>query len=174
MVSLVVPAQLEGFPGSPFSDQLVESACEAIRSIAKWHIAPSVTETISIDGPGGQYLALPTLRLTGVAAVRDVSGDTPRVLDGYRFDKAGLVFRQAGWPCGFKVLEVDMVHGYAECPAELLPLIAAQTRDAARDTNVSAEAAGPFNRSYDLSIDDVTGAARIPAELARYRLPVFA
>src|SRR5690606_40983530 len=63
-------------------------------------------------------LILPTLRLVSVSEVRDMTGDEPRVLTGWRMSQAGMLSRRGGWPSGFGAVEVDVVHGYEQCRAE--------------------------------------------------------
>lgn len=131
--TLVEPADLLPFPGAPFTQEVVDAAVAAVRKTAGWHIAPSVTETATVESQGGRFLFLRTLHLTEVTAVRDVTNSTPVVLDGYRTHqtdefKAGILDRPCGWPCG--VLEVDLTHGYPECPEDLLPAVAELCRAA--------------------------------------------
>lgn len=135
--TLVDPADLLPYPGAPFSPEVVDSVAAEVRADADWHIAPAVTETVTVESQGGRYLFLPTLRLTAVTAVRNVTDTTPVLLDGYRTQltaefHAGVLKRPYGWPCG--VLEVDLTHGYDECPTDLLPAIAELAR-MARSTN---------------------------------------
>lgn len=124
MAPLVVPNELDGYPGAPFSQAVVDSAIGAIRRYCEWTIGPVTTETFTLDSRGGTVLLLPTMHLTGVTEVRDLSGDTPVVLDGWRKSKAGMLERLTGWPRGFETVAVDAVHGYEACPDELLPIIA--------------------------------------------------
>lgn len=154
---------LDGFEGAPFSDEALRVASANIRGIAGWHIAPEVTETLTVESDGGRYLFLPTARIVEVTAVRDVAGDTPRELTGWRIkrDAAGVLIGY--WPCG--VIEVDVTHGHAETPADLLPVIAAECRTHSRDRAVVSRSRGPFSESYR---DE---APTVDPTLARYILP---
>lgn len=131
---LVEPDELSGFPGAPFSAAVVESAAASVRRDTGWHIAPSAVETVGMASAGGQLILLPTLHLTSVAAVRDVTDpDNPKVLTGWssaataRF-RAGVLYRRSGWPCGD--IEADIVHGYDSCPPDLMPAIAGRCQGA--------------------------------------------
>jgi hypothetical protein len=161
---LVTPDELVGFPGAPFGDQIVDAAVGEVRGEARWHIAPSRTETLTLDSDGGTRLVLPTLRLAAVSAVRDTSGDTPVDIADYRWSKSGILYRFGGWPCGFQAVEVDVVHGYDSCPPELLPVVAGRAQASAINWNVASRAIGPFSETYR------TAAVADPA-LARYMLP---
>jgi hypothetical protein len=161
-VPLASPDDLVSFPGAPFAEALVKAAGESVRRDAGWHIAPEVTETLVLDSEGGRQLFLPTLRdaLSAVVEVRDVSGSTPKVLDGWRLaGSAAVLHRAGGWPQGLGVIEVELTHGYEACPAELLPAIAARTRPKVRAESLAG-------RSVQLETDNrpdiVVAAFRVP------------
>lgn len=139
--ALVDEGRLDSFPGGPFDPSVVASAVARVRREARWHIAPSVTETLTVDAHGGTLLLLPTMYLTAVTEVRDVSGDDPVELEDWKWSRNGYLTR-CWWPCGPRAVEVDVTHGYAECPDDLLPVIAAAARAVSTDTRISA--AGPF------------------------------
>lgn len=120
------------------------SACTAVRSYCGWHVAPVVTETVTLDVAGfGPLLFLPTLHLVSVAEVRDVTRDAPTVLDGWRTTAAGAVASPRGWPIGFSAVEVDMVHGFDECPADILAVLQSMT-SVSSDLVTTQDQAGPF------------------------------
>ena len=47
---------------------LLDAASAAVRRYCGWHIGPVAEETLVLDGPGGDLLVLPTLRLEAVTA----------------------------------------------------------------------------------------------------------
>jgi hypothetical protein len=131
--SLASASDLSGFEGAPFDDIAVSIACADVRAEAGWHIAPKVTETLTVASYGGNLLTLPTRRLVSVTAVRDVSTGSPVTLtDWTRIGLAlyrGTTYRwSTGWPVG--TLEVDVVHGYDTTPRDLLPVIVARVNSA--------------------------------------------
>lgn len=129
--TLVSNAQLGDFPSAPYPSSVLDAVAADVRREAGWHIAPAQEETVTLDGPESQRLILPTLRLVAVTEIRDVSGDDPVILDGYRVNtRTGIVYRRAGWPCGVAVIEVDMEHGFVSVPPDLLPEIAVRCQDA--------------------------------------------
>lgn len=159
---LVESDDLENFPGAPFPADVISSASQGVRAAAGWHIAPVLVETLTLDHDGGRVLWIPTGKLLAVSEIRDVSGSTPRVLSGWSVSlRLGLVERRS-WPCGFSAIEIDIEHGYSECPEDLLPVIAdgAQRR-------VRQQTAGPFSVTYATDSDEGSPFA---AALARYRL----
>ena len=164
--NLVAPDALSGFPGAPFTDAVVDAAVASLRRTAGWHVAPSLTETVTLDGSGGTRLILDTLRLTAVTEARNVLEATPSIID-VRWSKVGVL---AGYfPWGFRSVEVDMTHGYDACPPDLLPLIANACQRIKVDPTVASQGAGPFTVTFR----DVDGATQTVVDpgLARYVLP---
>lgn len=138
--TLADPADLADYPGAPFTQAVVDAAVASLRGDCGWHIAPQATETLTVNGSPTQTLILPTLYIVGITAIRDVSGDTPVVLTGWRMaSRSGLLWRDEGWPDGFEVVEVDLTHGYTDTPTELLPAVAYYSQAQLADSNVSTE-----------------------------------
>lgn len=167
---LVDTSELEGFPGAPFDQSVVDAVVAQLVGEAGWHIAPIMTDTVIVDTDGGRHLFLPTMFLTGVVEVRDVSGDEPLVLTGWRKSRSGILFRAAGWPCGFETVEVDMTHGYNQCPPDLLPVIADMAMMATLDKTVRQESAQPF-QVMRTDLTDLAAWSPGSGALARYKIP---
>lgn len=161
---LVNPDDLDDFPGAPFSDSVVDAAVEAIRGVAGWHIGGEREETVTVDARGGSLLRLPSLLVTDVAEIRDVTVTSdPVVLTDWRASMRGLVTRSC-WPYGIAVVEADITHGYETCPADLLPIIAAYCRNLPANERVTQESAGPFSKTVSTDSDP-------DGVLARYTIP---
>ena len=162
--TLVDPPDLAAYPGAPFPQSVVDAAVANLRGDVDWHIAPEVTETITVDGSPDDLLVLPTLRIVTVTAVRDVSGTTPVTLTGWRVNKkAGLLQREEGWPEGFEALEVDLTHGYTNTPAELLPAVAYYCQRQAVDASLSSDSLGAWSESYGSPASSTAPAMEYPA-----------
>lgn len=173
---VVAPADLADFAGAPFSATAVAIAIADVQAACRWDIAPQMTETVTVEQPlcGWQrpyQIQLPTLHLTDLTAVRDVTDPANVVtVDGWSAAKtpdftAGIVTRTGcPWPTG--VLEFDIVHGYDTFPRDLLVAVAA----AAQDVKVN-KATGAV-RLGSLSISN-TGVVNDPVSKAiiRYRIP---
>lgn len=167
--TLLAPAMLDSFPGAPFSEDVVDAAVAALRSEAGWHIAPVVTETVTIDATGGVVLMLPTMRLVSVQAVRDMTDSlAPVAMTGWRVSRSGMLQRPLGWPLGFSMVEVDMTHGYAETPADLHAVIAELCQWASLNATVASQSTGPFS----ITVRD--GVRNSTPRLAHYTLPTGA
>lgn len=94
----------------------LERAEQAVRDYCGWHVAPVVTETLTLDGPGDPRVFLPSLKVLAISAVR-VSGD---LVDpsGYTWTADGVLRRLTGtWPYLGQAIEVDLEHGHN--PAEV-------------------------------------------------------
>jgi hypothetical protein len=160
--TLVSPEDLAGFPGFPFAEESVDVAAAQVRAEAGWHIAPVVTETLLVDSYGGYLLSLPTRRVAAITAVRGVTGE----LGTWTHLGSGL-YRRSGWPVG--VLEVDLTHGYAEIPSDLLPVVAARASGVTnpRDPALVQRSVGQVQESYRQD----GGAHLSDPAVARYAVP---
>ena len=94
------------------------AATNAIRKECGWHVAPVITETLVLDGRGGDALLLPSLRVLNLIQVLNDGVD---VTDQVRFSqKAGVVTLACGWFDGVGSIEITLEHGY---PADEVPEI---------------------------------------------------
>lgn len=161
LFDLVEPEDLGEFPGAPFPRALVAAAAGAVRAEAGWHIAPVMFETVEVETGCGSVAMLPSLRVTRVVEVRDLSGG---VLDGWRVSRASGVLRRVSgrWP---DVIEVDFEHGYDVCPPELVPVVAERAQRGKAGI-VRQENLGSRSISLAQNDDPVSGEV-----LARYALP---
>lgn len=150
---LVHADDLQGFQGAPFKSETVKAASEQIRRICGWHIAPTIEETLVLDHDGGPVLYLPSLKVTDVTAVKDYRSG--RELSNWHWSGAGMI--EGSFPRGFRSVEVTIEHGYAECPADLLPVIASRTQRrvmqeslGSRSVSFSAEGDVAFESTLEL------------------------
>lgn len=153
------PSLLADFPGAPFSQDAVDAAVEYVRDQAGWHIAPVHSETFSVEAQGGRYLFLPTRQLVSISAIRHItnySGNYQMLTDWYPNQtpqfKSGQVTRMWWYWPWYGFIEVDATHGYASCPADLLPVIAAVAFDFSRGRpvgQVAQESVGSVSIGYN-------------------------
>ena len=134
-------------------------AVDAIRRYCEWHVAPEVTEAVTVDGPGGTLLALPTQHLTGLS---DVTSDGVAVA-APEWSTSGVV-RSGGWSRKLRGVAATITHGFDALPGDLesvaLELIAASGRGGVSSVS-SDDAQVRFEASFN-------GAQR--SVLDRYRL----
>ncbi len=96
----------------------LDAAKARVRNWCCWHVSPVLTETITMDGHGGCNLFLPTLKIVALTDIQidGVSIDLTSVKRPA--DTPGVLYRQAGWPCGYSNITVTLSHGFtaAQCP----------------------------------------------------------
>lgn len=106
-----------------------EAATRAIRDYCGWHVAPVVTETLTLDGTGTGTVLLPSRRVVGVASVKVDGVELEE--DAYEWSADGLLRRRRGrWPHRYRSLEVTLEHGFTDASvlADLVSSIAARVK----------------------------------------------
>lgn len=145
------------------------AATSAIRRYCGWHIAPEATETLTLDGPGGSLLRLPSLHVTDVVSV---TNDSVAVTDP-EWSANGLI--RGCWTSKFRGVVVTFTHGYQVCPDDVYA-VAVQMAQQASTLSDAVPAnqltAGPF--TYQMSNSVLAGAVGLSGQhrgvLDRYRL----
>lgn len=138
------------------------AAISAIRDHCNWHIAPVVTETITVDGPGAGMLLLPTLHLTDLVEVLDdgVAVD-PEIL---QWSVRGAVRKGRGpywfqrWTSKYRGVTLTMTHGYEDFPQGVI----AVARDMAKSVDrvgASALGSGPHTVQFGVTAAGVQAGA---------------
>jgi hypothetical protein len=96
-------------------------ADQAIRDYCGWHIAPTTTETVTVDGSGLATLFLPSLHVLAVSAVLDAGVALVQDLD-YWLRPGGVLVRSnlVGWTGRLGGVQMEITHGFAEVPADLV------------------------------------------------------
>ena len=89
----------------------VRAAQGAVRRYCGWHVAPSIAETLRLDGYGGRVLTLPSKHVTAIASVTVGEEDW---LDRCDWSEAGTVLLRSGrWPDAPGAISVGLTHGWA-------------------------------------------------------------
>jgi hypothetical protein len=137
------------------------SVVAEVRAFCGWHIAPEVTETVTLDGPGSSLVVLPTLRLVDLVSITD---DGVEVVDP-EWSRSGMVRRYC-WTRKFRGVVAEMTHGFEEWPAELLTVMAEMASTAGALTGVKAVTSGAHQVTFETSIRptqrDVLGRYQLP------------
>lgn len=137
------------------ANALLASASAAVRSYCGWEISAVTNVAVTLDGPGGPVLALPSLYVASVASVE--------ILDGYgvawaTIDDAvpsagsGLIRRRSGrpWPSRYASVRVTYSGGYDPVPDDVKAVVASAV-DRAHTTpsgSLVQEQTGQVSRSY--------------------------
>ncbi|QDF19519.1 head-to-tail adaptor [Arthrobacter phage Kumotta] len=157
---LLDPTALNGFPGAPFTAGVAAAAAGQIRDECAWHIAPEITETVTIWTDRDAVALLPSLKVKEVLAVRDADGNA---VDGWKVKSNGVLRRTSGcWP---EEIEVEFTHGYETCPSGLVAVVAERARDI-KSGRVKSESLAGRSVSLDTGAGDGSTNA-----IAKYALP---
>lgn len=119
------------------------AALAAARRYCGWAVTPPEEDvTVTVDGPGGAVLSLPSLYVTEVTAVVE-DGVALDVAD-LRVSRNGQVRKRSGacWTSAYGGVEVKMTHGYTAAPdfdAAVEQAAASLTAGAGRDGALKRE-----------------------------------
>jgi hypothetical protein len=110
VVNLVDPP----LPG--YDPDAVLAAEDLVRTHCGWHIAPAVTEVLTLNGKGSAYLRLPSKRVTAITLI--VNDGVTLPASNYTWAIDGLVTLLSGyWTTKSRAIQVSLTHGYTSCPA---------------------------------------------------------
>lgn len=136
----------------------------AVRAWCGWHIAPSKTETVRVEGDGGRVMLLPSLHVTDVDEITNEAGSP---VTSYKWRENGIL---RGWWACHDLYSVRLTHGYETLPSELTEVINQIDAAGVGTRSLASKSVGPFSESY--------GAADLEAQplsvrsiIARYALP---
>lgn len=102
--------------GTPKDEKWAE-AVGVVRDYCRWHVAPEVTEEVTVDGPGGAVLHLPTLRLVELSSI---TNDGEPVADP-DWLTSGMV--RGCWTGRGRGVVATMTHGLHAWPDDLLKVV---------------------------------------------------
>lgn len=138
-------------------------AVAKVRGYCRWHIAPSVTETITVDGSGAPLIVLPTLRLTDLISITD-DGAT---VTSPEWSTSGMVYRGtwANWSPKFRSVVAEMTHGFDTWPEDL-EAVTVEIATSPTMSRVSSVTSGSHQVSFETSMSSSASET-----LDRYALP---
>ena len=131
---------------------------DEVRAYCGWHIAPEVTETVTVDGNGSGVAVLPTLHLVDLDSITD---DGTAVSDP-EWSTFGVVERV--WTRKRRGVVATITHGYEGWPSDLVAVMVDMS-NAAGLGDVSQVTSGAHQVSYR-----PTASSDRRAVLDRYRL----
>lgn len=165
----VTPAQVAQYTqgkvsaSDPRLPGLIDGATAAVRRYCGWHIAPVMTETITLDGPGGHVLTLPTLHLTALPSVIEngvtLTEYTSASPDGtFEWSPLGTVRRTCGrWTDRYRSIAVTMTHGYEDAPDVAQIIMQVVTAALSSPMGATREQAGALSVSWATTAPGVSG-----------------
>lgn len=106
---------LPGMPLSTFDPEAVLAAESIIRDYCGWHIAPAITETLTLDGSGTYKMFIPSLRIKSITSIVD-DGKTLNVAD-YSWSTNGVIEKlNSCWTDKRRGVVIVLLHGWDSCP----------------------------------------------------------
>lgn len=153
-------------PADPTAQLMLDASSNLIRRYCGWHVYPSVIFDLTMDGPGGTVLQLPSKYVTDVASITEAGLVTdPSV---YRWSQLGEVERSqqywqngawnSWWTLGYRTIEVGFTSGYTDPPPELTTMVMSMTaRALASPTGATREQAGGVMVQYGLTSTHAAG-----------------
>lgn len=178
---LATAESLDNFTGGqlpaddPRVPALLDGASAAVRRYCRWHIAPVLEETLTVDGPGGDVLLLPTGRLLSLVEVTDGGRQVP--VSSLDVSAAGMIGRPAGhWSGRFGAVTARVRHGHdlAAVPdvAQIVRQVVANALSS--PMGVTREQAGAISVSWSMTAPNVSGGLSLLARdldvLNEYRI----
>ena len=167
-------------PAGADVDGLLADVSAAVRAWCGWHVAPVIDETLQMDGPGGDLLVVPTLRLVDVLSVsqrcrgRDSAVEVIDPLD-LEWSRAGLIRSVWRWSTRLGGITLAVRHGFDSEAVGLAGVVAAVVaRQATAPTGAVKETAGPLSVQWSATSPGVSGGVALleheKSFLAPYRL----
>lgn len=108
---------LTGYLEDP-QDARIAAVTDWVRGRCGWHIAPTVTETITLDGSGTRVVSLPSLHVTDVGEVTENGVEVD-----VEWASTGLLRRRRFWTDRWRAVEVTFTHGHQTVPADLAKVV---------------------------------------------------
>lgn len=147
----------------------LDAALAAARGYCGWHVTPVLTATpVTLDGPGGVLLALPTKALSGIVELAEDGVELD--VDTLEWSLLGLVRKPYGqlWTTRFSGVTATITHGYASAPDFESAVLSAIERGAFAAGGGAPRVIGPFQYDTATSAGLFTEAERFA--LDRYSL----
>lgn len=138
---LISGSELAAYLANP-QDKRIAAVTEWVRGRCGWHIAPSVTETLTVDAVDTCVVALPSLHVTDVDEVTE-SGATVDV----EWNTAGLLRHPRRWSGRWRSVEATITHGYPTVPADLFKVIVESVLRLGAPGDQIMKKVGPFEVS---------------------------
>lgn len=122
----LLPGDVEQFSEGDLSQtdpevvRALAAALQKARRYCGWHVSPVRTETLTVDGTGGPYLVLPTMKIVALSSIIEDGTVIPLTEVALSRDAPGVLARKnwRTWKCGFGFIEVTLTHGLTAAEAQ--------------------------------------------------------
>jgi hypothetical protein len=154
----LTPADVEQYlkrrllANDPETARVLRSALRNVRKYCGWRVTPVKVETVTLDGPGGTLLSLPTRKLLQLQSISE--NGVALDVDSLDVSRLGFVEKRSGarWSGRLGAITVTMNHGDAmahDWQSAVLELID-------RASSAVGEVSGNSGPLIEKKIDDVT------------------
>lgn len=170
----------------PRSLDALVAVSASIRQRAGWHVWPVLTDhALTLDGPGGPVLSIPTTRLLAVHSLFEV-GRALDVEEDIDWSATGLVRKVAGghldghysvagasWTRRYRKILATIDHGYEDVPELQQLTLQLTARALSSPMGATREQAGSLSVNWGMATQGVSGGL-VPlsaesATMERYR-----
>jgi hypothetical protein len=166
------------------SEQATARAEAEVRAYCGWHLAPSKTETITLDGTGTNVLLLPSLHVTDLVSITE--DGTLADAESYQWSSSGVVRRGSSgsswrpawgqtWTGALRGIVVEFTHGYDEMPMDLQAVVEQMSSRAQELSEASQVLSQVGQVRYAVGVDGLRQTGLLAEGdrqvLDRYRLP---
>jgi hypothetical protein len=155
---------------------LIKGASAGVRRYCGWHVTPNLSETLVMDGSGGDVQTLKTLHLTAVASVTEKGRTAPLVEDvDFEWSELGSLRRLNGfWTFAYRGVTATITHGFDDADDVKQVVIQVVTVALSSPLGATREQAGALSVSWATTAPGVAGGMallqRDLAVLDRYRI----
>lgn len=146
---MALPDLLEGLPFPDLDQDAVDAASARVRDYCDWHIAPQITQTVTVPVFCGS-LVLPSLYVVSVASVNGATEGFTWNESG-RVDLTGVSVVPHQWYGGRRhaTAAVTFTHGYESCPASVRAVVGQiAVRGLFPTPRLRSDTTGPFSEAY--------------------------
>lgn len=136
--------------GDDETERLLAERLAAARRYCGWHVTPvRADDQLTLDGPGGRLLRLPTMQLGELVEVTE-NGVALDVADLY-VSPLGMVTKKSGacWANNLGAIVVKMTHGYDTAPDFDAAVLSAIDRASFAPLGGRPRVVGPFQYESD-------------------------
>lgn len=141
------PGLIDDRPLPGLDPDAVYAAAAVVRAYCGWHLAPSIEETVTVDGSGTWALLLRTLRLTAVGAV--VEDGAALASTAFEWSEDG-VLAKGRWTSKRRGVVATITHGYDSCPLDVRAVVASLAKAGiAPAPQPRSVTRGPFAVTFD-------------------------
>lgn len=149
----------------------------SIRKEAGWHIGPVVEgHSVTLDGPGGRKLHLPTMKLLNLVSVTELGVALDLAGESHDWSELGLVEKRDGtyWTDRYRKIVAVMDHGYEDIADLKFLTLSLVSRGLSSPLGATREQAGSMSIQWATAVPGVAGGlVPLPSEtriMDRYRL----